>query len=299
VIADGAASADGPVHSGVAGSTMMATCRNFMIERESWRNATTRALFDDYAEHRAQQMALVAGWRGERLAILGAGNCNDLDLATLAGSFRELHLFDIDAHALTSAYARQSKRVRRACALHEHDLTGVASLIERWRQQEPDPREAVTAAWAELAGLVNQAGEFDAVLSTCLLSQVAINLRDFFGIVPALNTALMAAITGHIVLAKALTKPGGTLLVTSDCITNRFQIHQEAAARGPMGAIFHLSQEGAAFPGTDPRLVVDLLREARFSPPELQRAWIWDLSEQSYLVYGVATKHLPSGGDQK
>lgn len=83
--------------------------------------------------------------------------------------------------------------------------------------------------------MVGEAGQFDAVLSTCLLSQVAINLRDFFGIIPTLNTALMAAITGHIVLAKTLTKPGGTLLVTSDCITNRFPIREEVAARGAIG----------------------------------------------------------------
>jgi len=273
----------------------MARPRNFMIEQERWRNASTRWSFHNYAEHRAQQMALIAGCKGDRIAVLGAGNCNDLDLTALASSFREVHLFDIDAQALTAAYERQSEPVRRACALHAGDLTGVASLIERWRDREPEPRDAVTAAWAELAPLATEAGAFDAVLSTCLLSQVAINLRDFFGIVPALNTALMAAITGHIVLAKTLTKAGGTLLVTSDCITNRYPIHREAAARGAMGAIFHLSDEGAAFPGTDPRLVVDLLREAQFSPPELRRAWIWDLSEQSYLVYGVATTHLGPG----
>lgn len=273
----------------------MASVRNFMIERERRRNSTTRLNFDSYAPHRAHQMALVSGWSGERLAVLGAGNCNDLDLARLARSFRELHLFDIDAQALAGAYERQSRRVQRACFLHERDLTGVASLLERWRSQAPEPTTALTDGWARLAPLVGEAGHFDVVLSTCLLSQVAINLRDFFGIIPTLNTALMAAITGHIVLAKTLTRPGGTLLVTSDCITNRFPIHQEAAVRGAMGALFHLSKQGAAFPGTDPRLIHDLLCEARFSPPELRRAWIWDLGPQSYLVYGVATTRLAPG----
>lgn len=277
------------------GNTRIARARNFMVEQERWRNSSTRLDFEGYSQHRAHQMALVAGWGGERLAVLGAGNCNDLDLARLAGSFRELHLFDIDGQALLGAYKRQSKRVQRACSLHEHDLTGVASLIESWRSDEPEPKTALLDGWARLAPLVDQAGQFDAVLSTCLLSQVAINLRDFFGLVPTLNTALMAATTGHLVLAKSLTKPGGTLLVTSDCITNQFPIHEEAAARGAMGAIFHLSEQGAAFPGTDPRLVLDLLREAQFSPPELRRAWIWDLSEQSYLVYGAATTRLAAG----
>jgi hypothetical protein len=185
--------------------------------------------------------------------------------------------------------------VRRACFLHERDLTGVASLLDPWRREAPEPATALVDAWKRLAPLAGEAGQFDAVLSTCVLSQIAINLRDFFGLVPALNIALMAAITGHIVLAKTLTKPGGLLLVTSDCITNRFPIQQEAKARGAMGAIFHLSQQGAAFPGTDPKLILEVLREARFSPPELRRAWIWNLSEQSYLVYGVATSRLAPG----
>lgn len=270
---------------------MVVAAGNFMVHQERWRNSSTRLAFEGYAQHRAQQMALLQGWRGERLAVLGAGNCNDLDLASLANSFREIHLFDIDAEALAGAYQRQSERVRRACSLHERDLTGVASLIEAWRCDAPEPMAALVAGWRGLAPLVDEAGQFDAVLSTCLLSQVAINLRDFFGVTSALNTALMAAITGHTLLAKTLTRPGGTLLITSDCITNRFPIHEEAAARGAMGAIFHLSQLGAAFPGTDPRLIVDLLREPQFSAPELKSAWIWDLSEQSYLVYAVTTTH--------
>src|SRR3954469_24491864 len=107
----------------------MVTAGNFMVEQERWRNSSTRQAFDKYSRHRAQQMALLQGWRGERLAVLGAGNCNDLDLTALAHSFRELHLFDIDSQALAGAYERQSKWVQRACSLHEHDLTGVASLL--------------------------------------------------------------------------------------------------------------------------------------------------------------------------
>jgi hypothetical protein len=92
----------------MGGNGAIVSAANFMAERERWRNASTRLAFDRYSNHRAQQMALVGGWRGERLAVLGAGNCNDLDLTTLAGSFREIHLFDIDAQALEGAYRRQS-----------------------------------------------------------------------------------------------------------------------------------------------------------------------------------------------
>jgi hypothetical protein len=267
---------------------------DFLLEREQWRNSSTRTAFDHYCQHRAQQMALVAGWHGERIAVLGAGNCNDLDLATLADAFQEIHLFDIDARALTGAFERQSERVRRACHLHERDLTGVASLIEGWRRQPPEPLTAQIEGWAALARLLREAGQFDAVLSTCLLSQVAINLRDFFGLTSTLNTALLAAITGHILLAKALTKPGGRLMVTSDCITDQYPIHEEASARGALGAIWYLTKQGAAFPGTSPALIADLLQDAQFSSPELKHAWLWDLNEQSYLVYAIATTRQAS-----
>lgn len=233
-------------------------------------------------------MELLRTLTGDRIAILGAGNCNDLDLSSIAESFGEVHLFDIDGEALRRAVERQDHGVRRACRLHEHDLTGVAALLDEWRDCSPEPMPAQLATWSALSALIDEAGEFDTVMSTCLLSQVAINLRDFFGIVPALNGALCAAVVGHLHLAAELTKPGGTLLVVSDCITNQFPIHEEADRCGPLEAIFHLAARGATFPGTDPDLIAGVLRGAEIAGTELKDAWVWELTaEQQYLVYAL------------
>jgi hypothetical protein len=263
---------------------------DFLLACERDRNATTRDAFSTqaYSQHRARQMALLAASSGERIAILGAGNCNDLDLSAVAQSFGEIHLFDIDGEALHGAVDRQNSDVKRACQLHERDLTGVAGFLEDWRRDSPEPMPAQLSAWKQLSGLIDQVGEFDVVVSTCLLSQVAINLRDFFGLVPALNGALCAAIVGHVSLAAALTKPGGTLLVVSDCITSQFPIHEEAKRRGPLDAIFHLAAEGAAFPGTDPELIAGLLSGTEIAGAEFKDAWLWELTpEQQYLVYAL------------
>lgn len=271
---------------------MEARISHYLLARERDRNESTRGGYGAYASHRARQMALMRGRGGERLAVLGAGNCNDVELSTLATSFREIHLFDLDAEALDGAWCRQSNDVKRACHLHACDLTGVASFLESWRAEPPEPLAAQVAAWTQLSAVSSAAGQFDTVLSTCLLSQVAINLRDYFGIVPALNSALLAAIAGHVMLAAALTKPGGTVLVTSDCITSSYPIREEAQARGALNAILHLAAQGAAFPGTDPELVASLLTNAEFSRPELKDAWIWDVGQQSYLVYALeASRH--------
>ncbi len=267
---------------------------NFLLERERDRNTSTRSGFGAYAQHRARQMALLNDQRGARLAVLGAGNCNDIELATLARSFDEIHLFDIDGGALANAVQRQTDEVRRACHLHVRDLTGVASFLEGWKREPPEPFAAQVSAWTKLGTLLAEAGQFDTVLSTCLLSQVAINLRDFFGFSPALNAALLAAIAGHVMLASALTKPGGKIVITSDCITNSYPIREEAQARGALNAILHLTAQGAAFPGTDPELVAALLTNPDFSRPELKDAWIWDVGKQSYLVYALQATRTAS-----
>lgn len=262
----------------------------FLRASERERNATTRDAFDSaaYLNHREHQMALLNELGGERIAILGAGNCNDLDLSSIVDSFGEVHLFDIDGEALRLAMGRQSREVRRACRLHERDLTGVARFLDEWKHSAPDPMRAQICAWKELSRLLDETGEFDVVVSTCLLSQVAVNLRDFFGMVPALNGALCAAIVGHVLLAAALTKPGGTLLIISDCITSQFPIREEARRRGPLWAIFHLSEQGASFPGTDPDLIAGVLRGTDIAGAEFKSAWIWELTpEQQYLVYAL------------
>lgn len=87
--------------------------------------------------------------------------------------------------------------------------------------------------------------------------------------------------------AAALTKPGGSLLVVSDCITSSCPLREDAQARGALNAIVHLAAHGAAFPGTDPELVASLLTSAEFSRPELKDAWVWDVGQQSCLVYAL------------
>ncbi len=267
---------------------------SFLLKRERERNSSTRTAFAAYADHRAQQMALLNGLGGDRIAILGAGNCNDLELPALARAFKEIHLFDIDGQAIKAAIGRQEIDVRRACHPHEEDLTGVAALLEAWRDESPEESAAQVAALERLSPLIAENGAFDVVLSTCMLSQVAINLRDFFGVVPVLNTALSAAIIGHVMLATALTRPGGTLLIVSDCITNQFPIREEAERHGPLKAIFNLAARGAAFPGTDPRLVAEVVASTDFGTPDFKGAWIWELTpKETYLVYALQGTRRP------
>ena len=66
--------------------------------------------FEDFRGHRQQLTALIlqtapAAPSG-RLCVLGAGNAYDLELEALLAAFAEVHLVDIDAHALARARTR-------------------------------------------------------------------------------------------------------------------------------------------------------------------------------------------------
>src|SRR4051812_20789823 len=151
---------------------------------QSRMNQSTRGQWDWYASHRrAIERLIVPETRGGRICVLGAGNCNDLDLKWLAGAYAEVHLVDIDPAALERAVARQGgaglARIRRHAPV---DLTGIAALTATWQGQAV--RDEEVAAAVEAVGRPPQSiagGDFDVVLSPCVLSQLLVAVRDRVG----------------------------------------------------------------------------------------------------------------------
>jgi len=73
-------------------------------------NIQGRDAWARFAPHRAQVMRLLAGGRGS-LAVLGAGNLNDLDLGALQGSYEAIHAIDVDEDSVRLGIERQSAHV--------------------------------------------------------------------------------------------------------------------------------------------------------------------------------------------
>ncbi|MGA2501139.1 MAG: hypothetical protein ABSH20_25660, partial [Tepidisphaeraceae bacterium] len=95
-----------------------------------------------FASHRQRIEALLRrGPKGGRLCVLGAGNCNDLDLPELAGHFGEIHLVDLD-----EAAARGATKLLGLTNVVVHapvDITGIAAIISTWGM--PRPTDAAIA----------------------------------------------------------------------------------------------------------------------------------------------------------
>src|SRR5438552_2239549 len=73
-------------------------------QKQSHLNRSTRGQWALYASHRQElEKLLVPDQPGGRICVLGAGNCNDLDLRWLTQVYREVQLVDIDPDALPRA----------------------------------------------------------------------------------------------------------------------------------------------------------------------------------------------------
>src|SRR6185295_19591792 len=83
---------------------------NPLVKLQTDFNASSAAAWESYTSQRQRMTELFTGAGHSpagRLCVLGAGNCNDLDLPALLGAYREVHLVDLDEEALNRGVARQ------------------------------------------------------------------------------------------------------------------------------------------------------------------------------------------------
>jgi hypothetical protein len=222
--------------------------------------------------------------------VLGAGNCNDLDLERLAQSFAEIHLVDLDGPALARAVARQAAPVRPRLHRHAVDLSGLpARRLGRWKRVIPDAAEIEAAAGAALDTILTKlGGPFDLVASTCILTQMAFALREALGERhPALQPARFALMRTHLSTLVGLTAPGGVALFASDIVSSTtYPLAEPPPGRTTTDILRDVVSSGAGYFAANPELVAGLLGEV--GTPELLDPWLWTGPlERTYLVYAL------------
>jgi hypothetical protein len=247
-----------------------------------------------YAAHRARFTEAVLGSTqkaGGRLCVLGAGACNDLDLAALADVFSEIHLVDLDGKALARAVARQEAPVR--ARLHRHgeiDLAGLSSRrLARWRRAPPDADEIEQAIAATLDGLIARLpGPFEVVVSACVLTQMAFALREALGEGhPALEPVRHALIRAHLSTLVSLTGEGGAALFATDLVSSNFYPLDEVPPDADLEDVLRkVVASGASYYAANPELASAILSEA--GAPERLPPWLWTGPlGRTYLVYAL------------
>ncbi len=249
-----------------------------------------------YASHRQAIERLVVSAlppHRSRIAVLGAGNCNDLDLDWLTKVFSEVHLADIDAAALNAAIERQ--RMSDSTSIHRHaplDLTGIAPRVDSWRGRAPDDAE-IDAALKEIgaAPALPSSCKFDVVLSPCVLSQLFNPARDAIGANhPRFGQLLSAIRSRHLRMLLDVCAPGGQAILVNDVSSSeRFAPLPRIPTEELPDVLRKLLSEGKCFRGLEPAAMIAGIRsDPRVAKWEQSPPWLWHLGlERTYLVYAI------------
>ena len=253
-------------------------------------NERTASFWDSYARHRAEVSTRILTCAGPQasLCVLGAGNCNDLDLAALASAYRETVLVDWDRPALEQGVARQlGKSPQNLRVFGPCELTGFlpllqpgaavnSALIERFLRGELQP---------DLAGL----GAFDVVVSTCVLSQLLDAATHLLGPEHARSREIAVALRRqHIHVMCQLLAPGGTGLIVTDIVSSETAPALLATGEPDLKPIAReLLVAGNFFAGLHPgHLYLDL--PATAAAPQVSDPWLWQMGSRRFLVIAAA-----------
>lgn len=271
--------------------------------RQASFNAASRGEWDAFAGHRRHVSALLGAAGSGRLCVLGAGNCNDLDLPALLHAYREVTLVDLDPAALARGAERQGvadhPSLRRLGGV---DVTGMLDAVAGWSPRSPvGPADlAALAEWP--AGRVAQAlpGPFDVVASTCLLSPLIGNAFHAVGEAhPEFLAVVQAIRAGHLRLLTRLAAPGGTaVLITDVASTDTFPTLANLPDAALADLPARLARERRLFHGVDPAVLLTAFRRdpalsARVAGLEPVSPWRWQLHGRTYLVWALKCRVAP------
>lgn len=278
---------------------------NRLTELQVQNNAASRDGWDRFRPHRERVSGLLGGAPGgpSRLCVLGAGNCNDLDLNALLAVHRDVYLVDLDAEALAHGVARQGLKGHPALRLHGGiDLTGALDELDKWAPDAPVSDEALAACAERPLRAIRPLlpGSFDVVASDCLVSQLMNSVVRTAGEKhPRFLAALQAVRAGHLRLLADLVAPGGRAALISDVVSSDTYPALASVPEVLLPALLNqLLQERNFFHGVNPAAVASFLRtdptvSAQVNHLEWVRPWLWDFGPRVYLVYACTVRKRP------
>ena len=270
-------------------------------EEHVHHNQVTRGDRDGFSNHREHLMRLIRAASGDcgdiragsdrplsKVALLGAGNCNDLDLPWLLGRFGEVHLVDLDPDALEFGYR------------------SVEMFQERMRRHAPfdvaSPLMSGTVDEGIVEGSPAATDQCDLVVSGNLLSQLVFTLNTLVRrgqvAVPFLQ-AVQWIRRGHFRTIAGMLRPGGRAVITIDFVSS------DSAPRllsDPVGSndqaslnrmAIELLRSSNFFTGLNPAVVFDEVRRmGQLAIVDQAPPWVWHVGPRRYLVAGIVVQRV-------
>jgi hypothetical protein len=267
-----------------------------IADRQKLANQLTRNYRERYADHRRHLMALLASVGGGReIAILGAGNCTDLDLEQLARDFSRIHLFDLDGEALERARESFAAPARGRVMTHSaFDLSGLLGRLDEWGERFPDVSGVQRAAAEAIHALRRRIRQrFHVVLSDCILSQLLVPYRQHWLLPDPTWNLLSETITGiHLATVAGSVAEGGHGIIAFDVIDSSMAPELRGMSADDAAALEEVVCEHSARGSiVHPSEMVQRLSASALAPfielPRLTRPWLWNTGD-TQLVYGLS-----------
>jgi hypothetical protein len=253
--------------------------------------------------HRGQIMTRLleaAPVSGGRLCILGAGPCNDLDLAALQGKWPHVDLVDIDAG-----------RVQQGIAAQVADARGLRVIAQDllWGDRAVTPASTTVSTTAvDLQQMFEHLStttwpavdrDYDGIASTCLLSQliepiierVGSDSPEFVRIVQALRRR-------HFELMARALRPGGIGWIFCDFVSSQTVPELLTTASSALPPLLKQAlAKGNFFHGLNPGILLQVLRQdaplsSLISQPKITNPWVWLTGGRGYAVVGLCFTRL-------
>lgn len=269
---------------------------NPLIRKQRELNLTTREQWAFFAEHRSKVTSLLSGEQPARkLCVLGAGNCNDIDLRALMAAFDEVHLMDFDGESLAEGVRRQVSAPTGSLFLHgDFDVSGQVETISTWTPSKrvSDDELAAIKDGPRLDESLTT-GIFDVVASTCVFSQIIGGTLSAIGEKhPQVVEIIQALRHGHLSFMARLAKPGGRMCFISDVVSSASCPELAWVSDHDLDSLLtQCLRTKNFFTGTNPLPTLAMLRTGELASLIESvagvRPWRWNCGERTYLVYAI------------
>ena len=275
----------------------------WLLAEHQRRNQTTisaHSIFDNHRQRMMQLLRPVSGQKLGRLCVLGAGNCNDLDLVELPNLFEEVVLVDVDRAATEQAIAsRMEESMRGRVHVSESDVSGIFE-----RLQAADVKDFASNAAKDLLELLSvnpklPSSPFDCIASTCLISQLLDSVILAMGANhPSLVPIILALRRQHLRAIVHNLSAGGSGVfvfdfVSTQTLPNLMQIDESRLNQTLIEAI----NAKNFFTGLNPFAVqtelqshadfAGLIKDIQLHPP-----WRWNIGKKQFAVSAISFRRL-------
>ena len=240
------------------------------------------------------------------IAVLGAGNGNDLDLQTIAQAYSKIHLFDFDPIALEHLNSQQlGPGVASNSVVVEPpvDLSGIVKDLEDLPSELTEPRVLDLVDKACRVEEILPDRKFDVVVSTCLVTQLLASVVNSIGAgSPYQNFMMIAIRDAHLKLMNGLIQSGGAGVLITDFVSSD-TLPELGTADTPetvLATARKAIDERNFFTGANPLAVKNalskLIVEDPLLPWSIAPPWRWQIGEDRfYLVTAISFSTPPAG----